>query len=383
MDLYEHQGKELFAKAGIPVAEGVVAFTVDEARTAAEQLGTPVVVVKSQVLTGGRGKAGGVKVVRDPGAAAEAAEAILGLDINGHITRRLYIEAGVAIAKEYYFSVTFDRSAKMPLLMLTRMGGMDVEDVAENHPDELARLHVDPALGYRGFHGARLMGAAGIPVEERKALAPLLAALYGVFEQEEAMLVEVNPLVLLDDGTFLAADAKVTIDDNALFRHADVEAMRDLAAADPQEQAAREADLAYVKLDGDVGILGNGAGLVMSTVDVIAQAGGRPANFCDVGGGASAEKISTALGIVLSDAKVKSVLFNIFGGITRCDEVAKGLLGALEATEIRAPIVVRLDGTNAEEGRALLAEANRPEVTVEKTMLEAAATAVRLAGEAG
>ena len=383
MDLYEHQGKELFAKAGIPVAAGVVAFTVDEARAAAEQLGTAVVVVKSQVLTGGRGKAGGVKVVRDPAAAAEAAEAILGLDINGHITRRLYIEAGVAIAKEYYFSVTFDRSAKMPLLMLTRMGGMDVEDVAENHPDELARLHVDPALGYRGFHGARLMSAAGIPVEERKALAPLLAALYGVFEQEEAMLVEVNPLVLLDDGTFLAADAKVTIDDNALFRHADVEAMRDLAAADPQEQAAREADLAYVKLDGDVGILGNGAGLVMSTVDVIAQAGGRPANFCDVGGGASAEKISTALGIVLSDAKVKSVLFNIFGGITRCDEVAKGLLGALETTEIRAPIVVRLDGTNAEEGCALLAEANRPEVTVEKTMLEAAATAVRLAGEAG
>ncbi len=382
MDLYEHQGKELFAKAGVPVAAGVVAYTVDEARAAAEQLGG-VVVVKSQVLTGGRGKAGGVKVVKEPAAAAEAAEAILGLDINGHITRRLYIEAGVAIDKEYYFSVTFDRSAKMPLLMLTTMGGMDVEDVAENHPDMLARLHVDPALGYRGFHGVQLMSAAGIPIEERKALAPLLARLYGVFVAEEAMLIEVNPLVLLDDGTFLAADAKVTIDDNALFRHADVEAMRDLAAADPQEQAAREADLAYVKLDGDVGILGNGAGLVMSTVDVIAQAGGRPANFCDVGGGASAEKISTALAIVLSDEKVKSVLFNIFGGITRCDEVAKGLLGALETTEIRAPIVVRLDGTNAEEGRALLAEAKRPEVTVEKTMLEAAATAVRLAGEAG
>ena len=381
MDLYEHQGKELFAKAGIPVASGHVAYTVDEARAAAEQLGG-VVVVKSQVLTGGRGKAGGVKVVKDPAAAAEAAEAILGLDINGHITRRLYVEAGVAIAKEYYFSITFDRSAKMPLLMLTTMGGMDVEDVAENHPEALARLHVDPALGYRGFHGVQLMSEAGIPVDERKALAPLLAALYGVFAREDAMLVEVNPLVLLDDGTFLAADAKVTIDDNALYRHADVEAMRDLAAMDPQEQAAREADLAYVKLDGDVGILGNGAGLVMSTVDVIAQAGGRPANFCDVGGGASAEKISTALGIVLSDAKVNSVLFNIFGGITRCDEVAKGLLGALETTEIRAPIVVRLDGTNAEEGRALLAEANRPEVTVEQTMLEAAATAVRLAKEA-
>jgi succinyl-CoA synthetase beta subunit len=381
MDLYEHQGKELFAKAGIPVAAGYVAYTVDEARAAAEKLGG-VVVVKSQVLVGGRGKAGGVKVVKDPAAAAEAAEAILGLDIKGHITRRLYIEAGVKIAKEYYFSVTFDRSAKMPLLMLTTMGGMDVEDVAANHPDKLARLHVDPALGYRGFHGVQLMSEAGIPVEERKALAPMLAALYGVFEQEDAMLVEINPLVLLEDDTFLAADAKVTIDDNALYRHADVEAMRDLAAMDPQEQAAREHHLAYVKLDGDVGILGNGAGLVMSTVDVIAQAGGRPANFLDVGGGASAEKITTALEIVLSNDKVSSVLFNIFGGITRCDEVAKGLLGALDATEITAPIVVRLDGTDAEEGRALLAEAARPEITVEKTMLEAAATAVRLAKEA-
>ena len=210
----------------------------------------------------------------------------------------------------------------------------------------------------------------------------MLAALYDVFAREDAMLVEVNPLVLLDDGTFLAADAKITVDDNALFRHPDVEAMRDLANVDPQEQAAREADLAYVKLDGDVGILGNGAGLVMSTVDVIAQAGGRPANFCDVGGGASAEKIATALGIVVSDPKVKAVLFNIFGGITRCDEVAKGLLGALDQMTVTAPIVVRLDGTNASEGRALLAEAARPEITVEETMLAAAATAVRLAGEA-
>ena len=381
MDLYEHQGKELFARAGVPVAAGRVAHTVDEARAAAAELGG-VTVVKSQVLTGGRGKAGGVKVVADPDAAAIAAEAILGLDINGHVTRRLYVEAGVRIAMEYYLSITFDRSAKRPLLMLTTMGGMDVEQVAEEHPAALARLHVDPALGYRGFHGQRLMSMAGIPVDERKALAPLIARLYGVFADGDAMLVEVNPLVLLEDGTFLAADAKVTIDDNALYRHPDVEAMRDLAAADPQEQAAREADLAYVKLDGDVGILGNGAGLVMSTVDVIAQAGGRPANFCDVGGGASAEKIATALGIVLSDAKVQSVLFNIFGGITRCDEVAKGLLGALEASDIRAPVVVRLDGTNAAEGRALLAAAARPEITVEQTMLEAAATAVRLAKEA-
>ena len=383
MDLYEHQGKELFAKGGVPTGEGRVAFTVDEARSAATELGGGRVVVKSQVLVGGRGKAGGVKVVDGPDAAAEAAEAILGLDIKGHVTRRLWVERAIAIAKEYYFSITFDRAAKQPLLMLTTMGGMDVEAVAENHPEALARLHVDPALGYRGFHGVRLMSEAGVPVEERKALAPVLAALYAVFAREDAMLVEVNPLVLLDDGTFLAADAKVTIDDNALFRHPDVEAMRDVAAVDPQEQAAHEADLAYVKLDGDVGILGNGAGLVMSTVDVIAQAGGRPANFCDVGGGASAEKIATALGIVLSDDKVKSVLFNIFGGITRCDEVAKGLLGALDRTTITAPIVVRLDGTNATEGRALLAEAARPEITVEHTMLEAAATAVRLAGEAG
>jgi succinyl-CoA synthetase beta subunit len=381
VDLHEHQGKELFARAGIPIADGRVAFTADEARTGAEDLGGRV-VVKAQVLTGGRGKAGGVKVVDGPAAAQEAADAILGLDIKGHVTRRLLVERAVAIAKEYYFSITFDRAAKMPLLMLTTMGGMDVEAVAEEHPDRLARLHVDPALGYRGFHGQRLMSAAGVPVEERKALAPLLAALYGVFADGDCMLVEVNPLVLLDDGTFLAADAKVTVDDNALYRHPDVEAMRDLAAADPQEQAAREADLAYVKLDGDVGILGNGAGLVMSTVDVIAQVGGRPANFCDVGGGASAEKIATALGIVLSDDKVRSVLFNIFGGITRGDEVAKGLLGALERSDVRAPIVVRLDGTNAAEGRALLAEAARPEITVEETMLDAAETAVRLAGEA-
>ena len=380
MDLYEHQGKELFAQAGIPVAQGRVAFTPDEARAAAEDLGGRV-VVKAQVLTGGRGKAGGVKVVDGPGPAQEAAGAILGLDIKGHVTRRLLVEQAVAIAAEYYFSITFDRAAKMPLLMLTTMGGMDVEAVAENHPEALARLHVDPALGYRGFHGQRLMSEAGVPVEERKALAPLLAALYGVFAERDCMLVEVNPLVRLEDGSFLAADAKVTVDDNALFRHPDVEAMRDLAAADPQEQAAREADLAYVKLDGDVGILGNGAGLVMSTVDVIAQVGGRPANFCDVGGGASAEKIATALGIVLSDDKVRSVLFNIFGGITRGDEVAKGLLGALEQTAVRAPIVVRLDGTNAAEGRALLAAAARPEITVEETMLAAAETAVRHAGE--
>jgi succinyl-CoA synthetase beta subunit len=355
----------LFAQAGVPVAAGRVASTVDEARAAAEELGGTV-VVKSQVLTGGRGKAGGVKVVHDPAAAAEAAEAILGLDINGHITRRLYVEQGVAIAKEYYFSITFDRSAKRPLLMLTTMGGMDVEAVAEEHPDALARLHVDPALGYRDFYGQRLMSMAGIPVDERKALGPLLARLYRAFASFDAMLVEVNPLVLLEDGTFLAADAKVTVDDNALYRHPEIEAMRDVEAADPQEQAAREEGLAYVKLDGDVGILGNGAGLVMSTV----------------GGGASAEKIATALGIVVSDDKVRSVLFNIFGGITRGDEVAKGLLEALDTAEIRAPIVVRLDGTNAVEGRALLEAAARPEITVEQTMLDAAQTAVRLAGEA-
>jgi succinyl-CoA synthetase beta subunit len=380
VDLYEHQGKELFQQAGIPVAQGRVAFTADEARAAAEDLGGRV-VVKAQVLTGGRGKAGGVKVVDGPAPAQEAAGAILGLDIGGHVTRRLLVEQAVAIDAEYYFSITFDRAAKMPLLLLTTMGGMDVEAVAEHHPEALARLHVDPALGYRGFHGQRLMSMAGVPVEERTALAPLLAALYRVFAERDCMLVEVNPLVRLDDGSFLAADAKVTVDDNALDRHPDVEAMRDLAAADPQEQAAREADLAYVKLDGDVGILGNGAGLVMSTVDVIAQVGGRPANFCDVGGGASAEKIATALGIVLSDDKVKAVLFNIFGGITRGDQVAKGLLGALEQTAVRAPIVVRLDGTNAAEGRALLAAAARSEITVEETMLAAAETAVRLAGE--
>ena len=325
MDLFEHQGKELFAQVGIPVAEGRVAFTVFEARAAAEELGGRV-VVKSQVLTGGRGKAGGVKVVDGPDEAATAAEAILGLDINGHITRRLLVERAVAIDREYYASIAFDRAAKRPLLMLTMMGGMDVEAVARDHADQLARVHVDPALGYRAFNGTRLMAAAGIPVEERKAIGDLLRRLYRVFAENDAMLVEVNPLVVLDDGTLLAADSKITIDDNALYRHPDIAEMRDVTDADPQEQAARMADLAYVKLGGDVGILGNGAGLVMSTVDVVAQSGGRPANFLDVGGGATAEKISIALAIVLSDPNVKSVLFNIFGGITRCDMVAKGLL---------------------------------------------------------
>ncbi len=379
MDLYEHQGKELFARAGIPTVEGRVATTVEEARRAAEELAGPV-VVKAQVLTGGRGKAGRVKLAADPDEAARHAEAILGLDIKGHVTRRLWVERQASIAKEYYFSITFDRGAKRPLFMLSTMGGMDIEAVAVDHPDRLARLHLDPAIGFRPFFAGRLLFAAGIPKEERKAVAAIVEGAYRLYEDCDAMLVEVNPLAVTPEGDVVAADAKITVDDNALYRHPDIAAMRDVSAADPQEQMARERGVTYVKLDGEIGILGNGAGLVMSTLDVVAQVGGTPANFLDVGGGAQADEIVAALEVILSDPKVKAIFFNIFGGITRGDEVARGILTALERLRIGVPIVVRLDGTNAEEGRAMLAEAPNPMLHVERTMLDAARRVVELAG---
>jgi succinyl-CoA synthetase beta subunit len=381
VDLYEHQGKELFARYGIPAGEGRVATSVDEARAAASELGGKV-VVKAQVLTGGRGKAGGIAVVEGPDAAAEAAERILGLDIKGHVTRRLWIERAISIAREYYFSITFDRGAKKPLFMLSTMGGMDIEAVAVEHPDKLARIHLDPAIGFQPFFARRLLFAAGVPAEEHKAAARILEQAYRAFEELDLMLIEVNPLAVLDDGTVMAADAKVTVDDNALFRHPDLGELRDVSAADPQEQMARERGVTYVKLDGSVGILGNGAGLVMSTLDVVDQVGGTPANFLDVGGGAQADEIVAAMEVILSDPKVRAVLFNIFGGITRCDEVARGILDALQQLEVGVPIVVRLDGTNDAEGRRLLQEAAPPDLHVERTMLDAAERVVALAGGA-
>jgi succinyl-CoA synthetase beta subunit len=379
MDLLEYQGKRLFAKHGVPVPEGRHADTVDDAVAAAETLGYPV-VVKAQVQIGGRGKAGGIKVAKDRGEAHEHAEAILGMDIRGLTVRELYVEKASSIAEEYYAAIVFDRGAKRPLAMLSRMGGMEVEEIADKDPTAIARLHVDPLIGFQDFHGRRLAFESGIAQDVIRPVGALLGRLYETFTAEDAMLVEVNPLLVTEEREVVALDAKVTLDGNALYRHPDSAEFRNPSAEDPQEQMARERGLTYVKLDGNVGILGNGAGLVMSTLDVVAQAGGKPANFLDAGGGAKAEEITSAVEVILSDPKVTAVLFNIFGGITRCDEVANGLVTAFGQIDVKVPFVVRLDGTNDEEGRKILADADLPNVFVERTMLGAAERVVELAG---
>ena len=379
MDLYEYQGKELFKRFGIPVSEGRPATTPEEARAAAEELGGQV-VVKAQVLTGGRGKAGGIKLADGPADAEEKARQILGLDIRGHVVRRLWIERASDIAKEYYLSLTFDRGAKKPLWMFTTEGGVDIEEVAEQSPDALVRLHVDAFEGFQPWQARRLVYGAGVDDPgEQKQIVALVGKLYDVFVASDALLCEINPLIVTPEGDVRALDSKFTVDDNALYKHPDIAEMQDLEAVPPEERAAREKGVTYVKLDGDIGILGNGAGLVMSTLDVVAQAGGRPANFCDLGGGGDAEGVVDALEVITADPQVRAILFTIFGGITRCDEVARGILAALERTEIAQPIVVRLDGTNADEGRRLLQEAAPSNLHVEPTMLEAARRAVELA----
>jgi succinyl-CoA synthetase beta subunit len=379
VDLYEYQGKELFKRFGIPVSEGRLATTPDEARVAAAELGGQV-VVKAQVLTGGRGKAGGIELADDPDDARVKAKQILGLDIRGHVVRKLWIERASEIAKEYYLSLTFDRGAKRPLFMFTTEGGIDIEEVAEKHPDALVRLHVDPFEGFQPWQARRLVYGAGVEnPNEQKQILSIVGKLYEAFVATDAMLAEINPLIVTPDGEVKALDSKFTVDDAALFRHPDVAEMRDLDAVPPEERAAREKGVTYVKLDGEVGILGNGAGLVMSTLDVIALAGGRPANFCDLGGGGDAEGVVDALEVITADPQVKSIFFNVFGGITRCDEVARGILAALDRMTIEHPIVVRLDGTNAEQGRDILQEASPPNLHVEPTMLDAARRAVELA----
>jgi succinyl-CoA synthetase beta subunit len=383
MDLLEYQGKELFKRFGIPVSEGRVATTPAEARKAAEEIGGAV-VVKAQVLTGGRGKAGGVKLADDPADAEQKAKDILGLDINGHTVRTLWIESASDIAKEYYLSITFDRGAKKPLFMFTTQGGMEIEEVAANDPDALVRLHVDALEGYQPWIARRLVYGAGVEDPgEQKQIADIIGKLYCCFVESDAMLTEINPLIVTPDGAVKALDSKFTVDDSALYRHEDVAALRDTSAADPLEALAREKGVTYVKLDGSVGILGNGAGLSMSTVDVVVTAGGKPANFCDLGGGGNAQGVVDALEVITQDAQVKSIFFNIFGGITRCDEVARGVLEAVERMRIELPIVVRLDGTNADEGRRILAEAAPPNLHVEPTMLDAAKRAVELALDVG
>lgn len=382
MDLYEYQGKELLRQFGIETLEGIVAASPEEARAAAEKLGGPV-AVKAQVLTGGRGKAGGIKVVEEPEDVEEVARQILGMEIRGHKVRRVLVEAGAEIESEMYLSIMVDRAAKKSLILFSTEGGVDIEEVAERNPDAIVRIYIDPLLGLLPYEVRELTFAARLEGDIAKGVGKTVNNLYEAFVGGDASLVEINPLVFTKDGRVLALDAKVTVDNSSLFRHEDLAELHDVDAADPEEQRALEAGLQYVKLDGDVGILGNGAGLVMSTLDVVAQAGGEPANFCDVGGGANAEKIATALDIVTSNKQVKSVLFNIFGGITRGDEVARGLLTALERSDTDLPVVVRLDGTNADEGRRILAENTPENVYTEQTMLDAAKRAVELVQDGG
>ena len=382
MDLFEHQAKELFAKHGVAVPRGRVAWSPEEAEAVAAELGGTV-VVKAQVQVGGRGKAGGIQLATDPAAARAQAERIIGMDIRGHTVRRVLVEEASEIANEYYVAILHDRASKGYLAMASAEGGMDIEEVAATKPDAIVKVLVNPLVGLRAYHVNQLLYGAGFPPQTHKGAADVLNRLFQVLTAEDCMLVEVNPLVVTTDGQVKALDGKVSLDDSSLFRHPELEEMRDTFAVDPQEQAAKEQDLNYIKLDGYVGIIGNGAGLVMSTLDVVAQAGGKAANFLDVGGGASAEIMAAGLEVILSDAKVRSVLVNIFGGITRGDLVAQGILDALDrlGDKVKVPLVVRLDGTNAEEGRELLARSPSDKVVPAATMLEAAAKAVELAGQ--
>ena len=388
MDLFEYQARDLFEKHGVPVLPGIVATTPAEARAAAEKLGG-VTVVKAQVKVGGRGKAGGVKVARTPEEAEAAATAILGMDIKGHTVHRVMIAAGAAIAEEFYFSVLLDRAERRYLAMCSVEGGMEIEQLAVERPDALARVAVDPLVGIDAAKAREIVEAARFPEELAGPVADVIQKLWLVYEAEDATLVEVNPLVRTEDGSIIALDGKVTLDANADFRHPDHAELEDAAAADPLEAKAKALDLNYVKLDGSVGIIGNGAGLVMSTLDVVAYAGAafggqKPANFLDIGGGASAAVMANGLDVILNDPQVKSVFVNVFGGITSCIEVANGIVGALETLgdEASKPLVVRLDGNAVEEGREILAAANHPLVTIVDTMDGAAAKAAELAAAA-
>jgi succinyl-CoA synthetase beta subunit len=384
LDLLEYQGKQLFARHGVPVPEGRVADTVEGAVEAAEEIGYPC-VIKAQVQIGGRGKAGGIKVAEDRAQAEEHANAILGMEIRGprgegpFTVHQVWVERASDIDAEYYASIILDRSAKKLLTMLSTMGGMNVEEIAETDPDALVRRHIEPREGFGDAQARALAEEAGVAEDAREKTGALLVKLYEAFDQGDATLIEVNPLVVTKDRDVLALDSKVTIDNSALFRHEELADLEESFIEDPQERIAKEKGITYVKLDGDIGILGNGAGLCMSTLDVVAQAGGRPANFLDAGGGSKADAIVDALVVITSDEKVRAILFNIFGGITRGDEIAKGIIEASQRVEIEVPLVVRLDGTNSEEGLALLADANLPNLHVEKTMLGAAEKVVELA----
>jgi len=387
VDLYEYQARDIFEKHGVPVLQGIVADTPEEARAAAEKIGG-VTVVKAQVKTGGRGKAGGVKVAKTPDEAFKAAQAILGLDIKGHVVTRLMVAEGARIAQEYYFSVLLDRANRSYLSLCSYEGGMEIELLAVERPEALARVEVDPIEGITLAKAKEIAIAAKFPAELVDKVAAVFVKLYGVFTAEDATLVEVNPLVLTEEGDIIALDGKVSLDANAEFRQPDHAALEDKAAADPLEAKAKAHDLNYVKLDGQVGIIGNGAGLVMSTLDVVAYAGEKhggvkPANFLDIGGGASAEVMAAGLSVILGDPQVKSVFVNVFGGITSCDAVANGIVAALDilGDEATKPLVVRLDGNSVEQGREILAARNHPLVSLATTMDDGADRAAELAAK--
>ena len=388
MDLYEYQARDLFEAHGVPVLAGIVAQTPDEAKAAAEKIGG-VTVVKAQVKVGGRGKAGGVKVAKTADEAYEHAKAILGMDIKGHTVHQVMIAQGADIAEEYYFSVLLDRANRTYLAMCSVEGGMEIEQLAEERPEALAKVPVSALTGIDAETAQKIVTEAGFPEELRADVAEVIQKLWEVFEKEDATLVEVNPLVKTGDGTILALDGKVSLDDNAAFRHEDHAALVDERTEDPLEAKAKANGLNYVKLDGQVGVIGNGAGLVMSTLDVVAYAGEqhggvKPANFLDIGGGANAEVMANGLDVILGDEQVKSVFVNVFGGITACDQVANGIVKALEILGDAAtkPLVVRLDGNAVEEGRRILQEANHPLVTLAATMDEGADKAAELAHSA-
>jgi succinate-coA ligase, beta subunit len=390
MDLYEYQARELFAAHGVPVLAGIVASTPDEAFEAAQKLlgENNLLVVKAQVKIGGRGKAGGVKLARTAEEARQKAEEILGMDIKGHTVHKVLIAAGADIAEEYYFSILLDRSGRRELAMCSAQGGMDIETLAREHPEALARVGLDPKVGIDEDVAAQILGQAGFSRSMIDKISPVLIGLWDTYRGEDATLVEVNPLVLTEQGDVLALDGKVSLDNNAAFRHPEHAAFADKSAQDPREAMAKEAGLNYVRLEGQVGVIGNGAGLVMSTLDVVALAGEewgvKPANFLDIGGGASAEVMAKGLDVILGDEQVRSVFVNVFGGITACDQVARGIVGALETLGDAAskPLVVRLDGNKVEEGRAILREAAHPLVHMEETMDGAARRAAELAANA-
>jgi succinyl-CoA synthetase beta subunit len=392
VDLFEYQARDVFAKHGVPVLDAAVAETPEQARAAAEALGGGTVVVKAQVKTGGRGKAGGVKLAHSPEEAAAVAEQILGMDIKGHTVHRVMVAPGAKIAEEYYFSVLLDRANRTYLAMASREGGMEIEQLAVEKPEALARVAVDAISGIDEAKAREIVEQAAFPADVADQVADTIVRLWQVFVAEDATLVEVNPLIKTEDGTVIALDAKVTLDDNASFRQPEHEALVDRAAADPLEAKAKEKDLNYVKLDGEVGIIGNGAGLVMSTLDVVAYAGEefggvKPANFLDIGGGASAEVMANGLEIILGDPSVKSVFVNVFGGITACDAVANGIVQALEMLKhkgegLTKPLVVRLDGNNAAEGRRILDDAEHDVIEMVDTMDDAARRAAELAASA-